>query len=385
MVSVRIMPMLACILMASMPACSDRSQKSADPDGWALLSFTKADSVNPVLAPGSAGFSDPIRMDRVYWEAKNVFNPAIVVRDGKIFMLYRAQDSLGKPGGTSRIGLAESVDGLHFTRRSLPVLYPDNDGQKKYEWEGGCEDPRVVEDGQGVYYMTYTAYDGSKARLMVATSKDLRIWTKRGPAFARAFKGRYLNGWSKSGSIVSTYEDGKILATRIDGKYWMYWGDQFIWAAVSDDLINWQPVEKKEDEKSPVPLRGQAIAMPDLKIVVPTRPKKFDSDLVESGPPAMLTDQGILLMYNSRNLPLLGDTSLPDGCYTASQVLLDKKDPTKILRRLDHYFMRPDKPYEITGEVGQVCFLEGLAQFHDKWFLYYGTADSKIAVAVRPR
>ena len=164
----------------------------------------------------------------------------------------------------------------------------------------------------------------------------------------------------------------------------MYWGDQSIWAATSDDLINWVPVEMAAGEKPTIELRNQALNMPRLKIAVPTRAKKFDSDLVESGPPAMITDQGILLIYNSRNIPSIGDSSLPEGTYAASQVLFDGNDPVKILHRLDNYFMKPEKPYEKNGQVNQVCFLEGLARFHGKYFLYYGTADSKIAVAVRP-
>ena len=111
--------------------------------------------------------------------------------------------------------------------------------------------------------------------------------------------------------------------------------------------------------------------------------KKFDSDLVEPGPPAMITDKGILLLYNSRNVPSIGDSTLEEGTYTAAQVLLDKKDPSKVLQRSETYFIKPDKPYEISGQVGRVCFIEGLAQFKNKWFLYYGTADSKIAVAVK--
>ncbi|MBA4139281.1 MAG: glycosidase, partial [Segetibacter sp.] len=187
---------------------------------------------------------------------------------------------------------------------------------------------------------------------------------------------------SKSGSIVSKYENGKTIAAKVNGKYWMYWGDLFIWAATSDDLINWSPVEMQPGEKPGATLKGQAVNMPDLKIVIPTRIKKFDSDLVEPGPPAMLTDKGILLIYNSRNIPSIGDTSLVEGTYAAGQALLDKNDPTNIIDRLDNFFIKPDKPYEITGQVNQVCFLEGLVHFKGKWFLYYGTADSKIAVAV---
>lgn len=352
-------------------------------ENWAMLAFEKTDSLNPVLTPGTGSFADPIWEKPVAWEEKDVFNPAIVVKDSKVYMLYRAQDKLGLPGGTSRIGLAVSSDGLHFTRNTNPVLYPDNDAWKQYEWQGGCEDPRIVEDQQGTYYMTYTAYDGKTARLLVATSKDLLHWTKHGPVFAAAMNGKYMDKWSKSGSIVSKYMGGKIVATRINGKYWMYWGDQFIWAATSDDLIKWTPVEMPAGEKPSVALKGEALKMPDLKIVVPTRAKKFDSDLVESGPPALLTDQGILLLYNSRNIPAIGDTSLPEGTYAAGQVLMDRNDPTRVIKRLDKYFMKPDKPYEITGQVNRVCFIEGMAQFQNKWFLYYGTADSKIAVAIK--
>jgi predicted GH43/DUF377 family glycosyl hydrolase len=319
----------------------------------------------------------------VDWETKDVFNPAAVVKDQKIYLLYRAQDSIGKPQGTSRIGIAESTDGIHFQRYGAPALFPENDRWKKYEWEGGCEDPRLVEDSAGLYYMTYTAYDGKTARLMVATSRDLLHWVKRGPAFAQAFDGKYIDKWTKSGSIISRYTDGRIIAARVGGKFWMYWGDQFIWAAVSDDLIHWQPVEMNPGEKPPLVLRGQALTMPDLRIVVPTREGKFDNDLVESGPPAMLTDSGILLMYNSRNRLPGGDPSLPDGAYSAGQVLLYREDPTKIKRRLDQYFIRPDRPYETAGQVNQVCFLEALVHFQRNWFLYYGTADSKIAVATR--
>ena len=51
------------------------------------------------------------------------------------------------------------------------------------------------------------------------------------------------------------------------------------------------------------------------------------------------------------------------------------------LNRSNVPFFVPSESFEITGQVGNVCFLEGLVYFKDKWLLYYGTADSKIAVA----
>ncbi len=348
---------------------------------WALVPFNKVDSLNPIMSPGTADFTDPVSKKNVLWEEKDVFNPAIVNKNGKIYMLYRAQDK----SGTSRVGLAVSTDALHFTRMPDPVVYPDNDAFKKLEWPGGCEDPRVVADSAGTYYMTYTAYDGTTARLLVATSTDLTHWKKHGSVFAKAYNGKYAEKWSKSGAIVSNYKNEQPVATKINGKYWMYWGDTQVWSATSDDLINWTPVEMKPGEQPPVKLRSQALNMPQLKVVLPTREGKFDSDLVESGPPAMLTDKGIILLYNSRNVPSFGDKKLAEGTYTPSQVLFDKNNPTKIIKRLDSYVMKPEKPYEITGQVNQVCFIEGLTQFKNKWYLYYGTADSKIAVAVSPK
>lgn len=348
-----------------------------------FFSFIKVDSVNPVLSPDtSMVFMCPILKKEVKWEEKDVFNPAAVVRNDTLFLLYRAEDVIGKFAGTSRIGLAWSLDGMHFNRHPVPVLYPDNDPHKKFEWEGGVEDPRVVQDSSGTYVMTYTAYDGDKARLFVATSKNLYNWTKHGSAFAKAHNGKYAPMWSKSGAIVSTYINGTPVAKKINGKYWMYWGDVNIWAATSDDLINWEPVLYGENEKPGIELRYYAKEIPEMKIVFGPREKRFDSDLVEPGPPAILTNDGIWLVYNSRNVKRTGDTSLAEGTYAASYVKIDDADPLKVEERPAEYIMKPDKPYEIRGQVNHVCFLEGLVKYKGKWFMYYGTADSRIAVAV---
>ncbi|HET9825945.1 MAG TPA: glycoside hydrolase family 130 protein [Chitinophagaceae bacterium] len=355
---------------AVISSCNNSSQNKNDTkkSDWTLLPFVKVDEVNPILSPDStAEFLCPVRKEKLRWEEKDVFNPAAVVRNDSVMLLYRAEDKVGRFAGTSRIGLAWSTDGLHFKRMVAPVLYPDNDSSKKYEWEGGCEDPRIAEGAAGTYYLTYTAYDGDQARLMIASSKDLRHWEKYGLAFANAYSGKYINTWSKSGSIVCNYKGGNAVAAKINGKYWMYWGDTDIFLAYSDDLIHWTPVEKSDGR---------------LLSVFGPRRGKFDSDLVESGPAAMLTSKGILLIYNSRNVPAKGDSTLAEGTYAASQILFDKNDPSKVLQRMDHYFISPDKPYEIAGQVNRVCFVEGLVNFNGKWFLYYGTADSKIGVAI---
>jgi beta-1,2-mannosidase len=130
---------------------------------WMLGPFEKPREVNPVVAPSPAAtFRSPMTDSVVRWEEYATFNPAAVVRGGRVFVLYRAEDASGAERighHTSRIGLAESADGLRFTRRAAPVLFPDKDAQAPYEWTGGVEDPRVVEAEDGTYVLTYTQWN----------------------------------------------------------------------------------------------------------------------------------------------------------------------------------------------------------------------------------
>lgn len=357
--------LLGSVIFTTCQSSKENANENLKPAGdstWAILPFNKVDSVNPVLLPGEGVFSCPVTGRQVKWEEKDVFNPAAVVRDGKVYMLYRAEDTIGKHAGTSRIGLAVSDDGLHFSRREEPVLYPANDSLKIFEWEGGIEDPRVVESPDGIYVMTYTAYDGTTARLLVATSSDLVRWTKHGTVL----NGKYKDTWSKSGAIVARRHGDRIVAEKIKGLYWMYFGDTDLFMATSEDLVHWRPVEENGA----------------LKSVLRPRKNHFDSRLVESGPFALLRDDGILLIYNGMNAEQDGDPDFAKGAYCAGQALFDASDPTMVVDRLKEPFIIPDRDYEIKGQVNQVCFIEGMVSFRDQWFLYYGTADSKIAVAV---
>src|SRR5688500_355045 len=184
-------------------------------------------------------------------------------------MLYRAEDASGEARighHTSRLGLAESADGLRFTRRETPVLYPDTDAQAKYEWTGGVEDPRLVEREDGMYILTYTQWNRDIPRLAVATSRDLVAWTKHGPAFADAGGGKYRNLESKSGAVLVRVEGDRLVAARVNGRYWMYFNVPEIMLATSDDLVRWTPLEDAAGR----PLR-----------VLSPRPGWFDSWLVE--------------------------------------------------------------------------------------------------------
>jgi predicted GH43/DUF377 family glycosyl hydrolase len=242
-------------------------------------------------------------------------------------------------------------------------LFPGNDTQKKYEWPGGCEDPRLVELPDGGYLLTYTQWDRKTARLAIATSPDLVHWTKHGPAFS----GPLRDQWSKSGALVTKVENGRLVAAKIKGQYWMYWGEGSVYVASSPDGIAWTPVLGSDGK--------------NLGVLAP-RPGKFDSLLAEPGPPAVLTEKGIVVLYNGRNNPSNGDPRLKGETYSAGQALFAADDPTRLLDRTDDFFFTPERPYEKTGQFPDgTVFIQGLVRFKDRWMLYYGTADSAVAVA----
>ncbi len=337
-----------------------------------LVGFEKP-AENPVLqADPSPRFLCPIREKEVQWQLADVFNPAAVVRNDTVFLLFRAEDNpvAGIGGRTSRIGLAWSTDGLHFTKYPEPVLYPDRDAFRKWEDPGGVEDPRVAELEDGTYLMLYTAWNQETARLSAATSPDLRHWTKHGPVFETAHNGAFLNTWSKSGSVLTELKDGRLVARKIDGRYVMYWGELFVNVAYSANGTDWTPTLDGKGEL--------------LRSFRPT-PNDFDSHLTEPGPPALFTENGIILLYNGKNLSGEGAGSqTPEGSYCGGQVLFDQANPEILLGRLEVPFICPSLPHERRGQYqAGTTFIEGLVYYRNTWFLYYGTADSMVGVAVR--
>ncbi|MHA8062667.1 glycoside hydrolase family 130 protein [Aquirufa aurantiipilula] len=332
---------------------------------WQINKFKKQDAVNPILSPDlKQQFFCPIQGKTVGWENKNVLNPTALLKDGKVHLLYRAQDSLG----TSRIGLAISEDGIHFKKMPKPILFPEQDAFKKYEWPGGIEDPRIVQTEDGNYLITYTSYDGKTARLCFATSPNLLHWKKMGPMLKDP---KYIDLWSKSGAIVVKQVGSKMIATKINGYYWMYFGDTDLFMAQSKDLIQWNVLEDAENKQR-------------ISVLQP-RKGYFDSRLVEPGPYALMQKSGILLIYNSSNAANFNDTKLSKFTYSAAQALFHLERPYQLIQRSNKPFIWPNKVYEQIGEVNEVCFVEGLVPFKSRWFLYYGTADSKIAVATSPQ
>ncbi len=337
---------------------------------WMLGPFERAEHQQPIISPDTLStFVDPIHGQTVFWESMATFNPAAIVKDAEIHVFYRAEEKLGDVGiggHTSRLGLALSEDGITYDRVDEPVFYPKNDDQKNYEWPGGVEDPRIVESADGMFVLTYTQWNREYPRLAVATSYDLENWEKHGPIFENWKEGKYHNRESKSGAIVTQLIDGRLVAAKIDDRYWMYYGVPHIWLASSEDLINWEPVENYQGDLAPV---------------LSPRPGYFDSWLVEAGPPPLLTDDGIVVLYNAGNSQNIGAPELGNRIYTGGQALYDANEPWKILDRSDEPFIKPEMPFEKSGQYKDgTTFIEGLVYFNDHWFLYYGTADSMVGV-----
>jgi predicted GH43/DUF377 family glycosyl hydrolase/lysophospholipase L1-like esterase len=356
--------------------------QAQDAQPWQIGPFTRPASANPVIAPRpESTFTDPVLKAPAHWEALHTFNPAAIVRDGKVFVLYRAEDDSGAMeigGHTSRLGLAESDDGVHFTRRADPVFFPAKDSQKAREWPGGVEDPRIVEGEDGAYVLTYTQWNRTTYSVGIATSRDLTHWSKHGPAFFRAAGGKYAGLKYKSAGIVTRLDKdkGRLIAAKIDGKYWMYWGEDFIYLATSTDLIHWTPVE--DAQGAPVEL-------------LRPRAGHFDSSFPETGPPPILTAAGIVVLYNGKNAAGEkdaggGDPELGSNAYATGEALFDGKDPAHLLAQTERPLLKPEVPYEKTGQYAAgTTFAEGLVYFHDQWFLYYGCADSLVAVVTAPK
>lgn len=284
----------------------------------------------PILSPRANSF-----------DSAGAFNPAVAEHKGKVIMLYRAQDK----EGVSRVGFAESADGITFSASKDALLGP----KEAYEKDGGLEDPRLVKIGN-LYYLTYTGYNKKDAQLCLAVSSDLRNWNRMG-VIMPAGKGTWNVRWTKSGAIIPK---------QIDGKYWMFYmgdganggNDQTGLAWAADPAHTWLDATKEP--------------------ILPRRPGMFDSRVVEPGPAPIFTRDGILLIYNGADDNLV---------YRTGWALFDKNDPRKLIARCNKPIFVPEKKWEKEGQVPNVVFVEGALKKGKKWLFYYGGADSHVGVA----
>jgi len=314
------------------------------------------------------------------FENESVMNPAVIAEENDIHVFYRAV----LEGNYSTIGYCRLEGPLKVVHRDeAPLLFPE------FEYEShGVEDPRIVKI-DGIYYLTYTAYDGDNAVGALATSQDLKHFVRKGIITSqftyKQFKnlvmkdehphtGKYFRSYNKKESVTQAgktiYLMDKNLVffpRKINGKF-------FFMHRIRPD-IQWVAVDKLEDLTSEF---WKEYYRNFTRYIFFESRYEHESSYIGAGCPPIELPEGWLMIYH-------GVRDTPGGyIYSACAALLDKDDPTIEIARLPYPLFTPKTDYEVTGVVNQVCFPTGAIPFGDKLYIYYGAADKCIACVSVP-
>jgi len=251
-----------------------------------------------------------------------------------------------------------------------PLLAPQFD----YELHG-MEDPRIV-NIDGLYYLTYIAFDGDNALGALATSTDLVHFERQGiivpkikyTDFDRLTKGKselnekYLR--YNTGANYLADKDLVFFPRRINGKLtFMHRIKPDIQITAVNDLAEltdefWEDYFLHFDEQI---------------LLSPKYPHEVS--YVGSGCPPIETEHGWLVLYHGVKDVIKGYE------YSCCAALLNLDDPLKEIARLPYPLFKPELDYELDGDVDDVCFPTGTALVDDKLYIYYGAADELIGCA----
>ncbi len=260
--------------------------------------------------------------------AKN--DPALALKDTR-GVVYCGKDYLSS---ASHIRLARSADGIDFTVDESPFIFPCS-SEEKY----GVEDARVVFiDGR--YYINYTIVSGDGWCTMLSVTDDFKTHKRLGIIF---------HPQNKDVSIFPEKVNGKYIALHRpnnDG-----FGKPSIWYAESPDLIHWG--------------NHKCVARPRLNA--------YESKKIGGGSSPIRTDEGWLCIYHGK-----GD----DDCYSLFALLLDLREPWRVLKRSELPVLVPDKTYETEGFFPGVVFTNGIVRKGNDIYMYYGAADESACLAV---
>ena len=283
---------------------------------------------NPIITAGDLPYP-----------ANSVFNAAAALVGGETLLLMRVEDRRG----LSHLTVARSKDGRGDWRIDpVPTLPADPAGHPEELW--GIEDPRItwVED-LDLFVVAYTAYSAGGPLVSLATTRDFATFTRLGPV------------------TLPENKDAAVFPVRFGGEYAMLNRPSpsqpigaHIWLSFSPDLLHWG----------------------DHQVLLPCRKGGWwDANKIGLSPPPLLTDEGWLLMYHGVRQTIAG------GIYRLGLALLDAKDPRRVLRRADEWVFGPEEVYERQGDVADVVFPCGWVLEGDELRLYYGAADSCMALA----
>ncbi|MBN2422879.1 winged helix-turn-helix domain-containing protein [Candidatus Woesearchaeota archaeon] len=309
------------------------------------------------------------------FENQGVLNPACIQQGNTVHMFYRAV----RQGNYSSIGYCKLNGPMKVVERAnKPVLFPE------YEYEKhGTEDPRISFI-EGMYYMTYVAYDGKNAIGAYATSKDLKTFKKNGIITPQI-----------SYDLAEDYFRKSI--TKLKEKYFFF--ESYYKDVMGKDVLLWE----KDLALFPKKINGNFALihriLPDIQVayfndfnevnndywkkylkklsnyVILESRFGYESRNIGGGCPPIETDKGWLLIYHA-----VEDTNR-GKVYRAAAALLDLKNPCKVLSHLPEPLFSPEKEWELKGDVNNVVFPTGTALFGNTLYIYYGAADKRIAVA----
>jgi predicted GH43/DUF377 family glycosyl hydrolase len=103
------------------------------------------------------------------------------------------------------------------------------------------------------------------------------------------------------------------------------------------------------------------------------RDNRWESQKIGGGAPPIKTSEGWLIIYHGK-----GDNSV----YSLFCLLLDLEEPHKVVRRADAPLLTPTESYETEGFFSNVVFSNGVAEKDGQIYVYYGTSDEAVSVAI---
>jgi predicted GH43/DUF377 family glycosyl hydrolase len=278
--------------------------------------------------------------DDLPYFANSVFNPGAATVEGETILLLRVEDRTGM----SHLTVARSTDGIRgWWIDPEPTLLPSPDTHPEEIW--GIEDPRITYvREQERWIIAYTAYSKGGPLVSLAATKDFRSFDRLGPAMAPEDK------------------DAALLPVKFEGRWALIHRPvpasanlgAHIWISFSPDMKHWG----------------------DHQILLCSRQGGWwDANKVGLSTQPLETDEGWLILYH-------GVRTTAAGCiYRLGLALLDLKDPRRVLKRSSQWVMSPTEGYERTGDVSDVVFPCGWTVSGDEVRLYYGAADTSIALA----
>ncbi len=291
----------------------------------ALKQHSSGEVAVPVYNPESG------RLDIKRWPRDT---PRLDVSDSRMVLV----DGRTWLTSISHLRVARSSDGIHFDVEPLPALVPAT----PYE-AFGVEDPRITLL-DGTYWINYSAVSSFGITTALASTRDFRTFERHGIAFP------------------PNNRDVTIFPEKIDGRYVALHrpmpsglGEPSIWLATSPDLLSWG----------------------NHQLVATARAGSWDDAKVGGGAVPFRVRVG----NQDAWLAIYHGVTISPPTYSLGALLLNGRDPSRVIARSQEPILRPEAPYEREGFYGAVVFTCGLLAEGDLVRIYYGAADGVTAVA----